>query len=103
MRFLEKKAFRKRRRDYETYTYINNKKKKKKKRGVALSRQSEKKAREREKKNQLCLLHRLSAVKIIYYLLRHVVYKIKDRRLSLLFLRVSKNIIFFLPDILLAR
>ena len=82
-------------------------KRKERKREASLCRDKvkRKREREREKKNRLLLLHRLSAVKIIYYYYDTCLYKIKDiirKTCRFLFLR-QKIVIFFLPDILLAR
>ena len=84
-------------------------KRKKRKREASLCRDKVKRKRERarEKKNRLLLLHRFSAVKIIYYYYDTYLYKIKDIirktcRLSF-FIPSQKIVIFFLPDILLVR
>ena len=84
-------------------------KRKERKREASLCRDKvkRKREREREKKNRLLLLHRFSAVKIIYYYYDTYLYKIKDIirktcRLSF-FIPSQKIVIFFLPDILLVR
>jgi hypothetical protein len=51
-----------------------------------------KREREREKKNRLLLLHRFSAVKIIYYYYDTYLYKIKD------IIRKTCRLSFFIPS-----